>query len=189
MLKVCFCSAPWRLRGPFISPRDLGVVGAPFGRLQLPFVRGCTELSDAHRTLNNAQFISLFNRAGRLISRWNLRSLSTPDYLVHTELSSDASRSLVQQTQLPRGRRWSCADRWRWWGRWPPDILDMSGAHRTVRWALSREWHVRPADSLCTRHYSMHTKQSGAPRLAPVWLLLAKHHFSEMIRLKKFPGT
>jgi hypothetical protein len=43
-----------RLGGPFIAPRDLGVVGAPFGRLWLPSVRECTRLSGAHRTLHSA---------------------------------------------------------------------------------------------------------------------------------------
>jgi hypothetical protein len=47
------CSAPWRLGGPFIAPRDLGVVGAPFGRPWLSSVHGCTGLSDTHRTLHS----------------------------------------------------------------------------------------------------------------------------------------
>jgi hypothetical protein len=38
-------------RGPFIAPRDLGVVGASFGRTWLPSVRGAP---DAHRTLHSA---------------------------------------------------------------------------------------------------------------------------------------
>jgi hypothetical protein len=42
-------------RVPFIVLRDLEAVGAPFGRLWLPSVRGCTELSGAHRTMNSAQ--------------------------------------------------------------------------------------------------------------------------------------
>jgi hypothetical protein len=36
-----------RLGVPFIAPRDLGAIGAPFGRLWLPSVRGCTGLSCA----------------------------------------------------------------------------------------------------------------------------------------------
>jgi hypothetical protein len=32
-------------RVPFIAQRDLGVVGAPFGRPWLPSVRGCTRPS------------------------------------------------------------------------------------------------------------------------------------------------
>jgi hypothetical protein len=41
-------------RVPFIAPRDLGAVGAPFGRLWLPSVHGCIGLSGAHRTMNSA---------------------------------------------------------------------------------------------------------------------------------------
>jgi hypothetical protein len=42
VLKVCLCTAPWRLGGPFIAPRDIGAVGDPFGRPRFPSVRGCT---------------------------------------------------------------------------------------------------------------------------------------------------
>jgi hypothetical protein len=41
-----------RLGVPFIAPRDLGAVGAPFGRLWLPSVRECTGQSGAHRIVN-----------------------------------------------------------------------------------------------------------------------------------------
>jgi hypothetical protein len=41
-------------RVPFIVPRDIGAVGAPFGRPWLPSVRRCTRLSGAHRTGNSA---------------------------------------------------------------------------------------------------------------------------------------
>jgi hypothetical protein len=34
-----------RIGVPFIAPRDLGAVGAPFGRLWLPSVHGCTGLA------------------------------------------------------------------------------------------------------------------------------------------------
>jgi hypothetical protein len=40
------------LRGPFIAPRDLGAIGALFGRPWLPSVCGCTGLSGAHQTLH-----------------------------------------------------------------------------------------------------------------------------------------
>jgi hypothetical protein len=55
------------LGDPFIAPRQLGAVGAPFGRAWLPSVRGCTGLSDAHRTVN-------ITRAGR--------DRESPDWLV-----------------------------------------------------------------------------------------------------------
>jgi hypothetical protein len=59
MLKVCLCSAPWCLGGPFIAPRDLGAIGASFGRPRLPSVRGCIGLPSAHQTLNSARFLSI----------------------------------------------------------------------------------------------------------------------------------
>ena len=46
-------------RVPFIAPRDLGAIGAPFGRPWLPSVRMCTGLSGAHRTLNSTATKSL----------------------------------------------------------------------------------------------------------------------------------
>jgi hypothetical protein len=41
------------LEVPFIAPRELGAVGAPFGRLWLPSVRRCTGFYGAHRTVNS----------------------------------------------------------------------------------------------------------------------------------------
>jgi hypothetical protein len=38
----------------FIALRDLGAVGTLFGKPWLSSVRGCTELSSAHRTVNSA---------------------------------------------------------------------------------------------------------------------------------------
>jgi hypothetical protein len=68
MLKVCLCSVTWRLGGPFIAQRDLGAIGAPFGRPRLPSVCGCTGLSGAHRTLHSAtatdRFIDYFPLLG-----------------------------------------------------------------------------------------------------------------------------
>jgi hypothetical protein len=37
----------------FIAPRQLGTVGAPFGRQFLPYVRRCTGLSGVHWTVNS----------------------------------------------------------------------------------------------------------------------------------------
>jgi hypothetical protein len=41
-------------RGSFYSPKWPWTVGAPFGRLWLPSVRGCTGLSGAHQKLHSA---------------------------------------------------------------------------------------------------------------------------------------
>jgi hypothetical protein len=54
MFNRCLVLCSMRLGVPFIALRGLGAVGAPFGRLWLPSVRGCTRLSGAHRTVNNA---------------------------------------------------------------------------------------------------------------------------------------
>jgi hypothetical protein len=54
MFNRCLVLCSMRLGVPFIAPMGLGAVGAPFGRLWLPSVRGCTGLSGAHRTVNSA---------------------------------------------------------------------------------------------------------------------------------------
>jgi hypothetical protein len=61
---VC-CSM--RLGDPFIAPRQLGAVGAPFGRQFWPFVRGRTGLSGAYRTVNSTSTV---------------RDRESPDWLV-----------------------------------------------------------------------------------------------------------
>jgi hypothetical protein len=43
-----------RLGVSFIAPRDLGAIGAPFGRPWLPSVHGCTGLSGAHQIVNSS---------------------------------------------------------------------------------------------------------------------------------------
>jgi hypothetical protein len=48
-----YCSM--RLGVPFIAPRELGAVVAPFGRLLLPPVRWRTGLFGAHRTMNSVR--------------------------------------------------------------------------------------------------------------------------------------
>jgi hypothetical protein len=54
MFKGCLVSCSMRLGVPFIAPRDLGAVGAPFGRPWLPSIRECTGLFGAHRTMYSA---------------------------------------------------------------------------------------------------------------------------------------
>jgi hypothetical protein len=70
MFKECFSVELHAPRGPFIAPRDLGAVGATFGRLWLPSVRGCT----AHWTVNNARaenhVIGWFPVLGHWSVRW-----------------------------------------------------------------------------------------------------------------------
>jgi hypothetical protein len=66
---------------PFIALRDIGAVGAPFGRLWLPSVRGCTRLSGAYRTVKSAatenRVIAWFSVLGHRAVRW-----VAPDCLV-----------------------------------------------------------------------------------------------------------
>jgi hypothetical protein len=143
VLKVCMCPAPWRLGGPFIALRDLGAIGTPFERLWLPSVRGCTGLSGAHQTLHSVRFPSINGWAVCWVSRWRLRSPSTPDFPVHTKLYGGTSRPLAQQTWPPRGHRWLRVDHWHGQSCWSPCALDMSGAHQTVRWIIASEpWRL-----------------------------------------------
>jgi hypothetical protein len=53
MFNEGFVHCSMHLGDPFIATRQLGAVGAPFGRQFLPFVRGRTGLSGAHRTVNS----------------------------------------------------------------------------------------------------------------------------------------
>jgi hypothetical protein len=68
---------------PFIALRELGAVGAPFGRPWLPSVYGCIGLSGAHRTVNST-------RAGH--------GRESPDWLVSasgdTRLSDAGHRTI-----------------------------------------------------------------------------------------------
>jgi hypothetical protein len=48
-----FVCCSMRLGAPFIAPRQLGALGAQFGRQILPSVRRCTGLSGVHWTVNS----------------------------------------------------------------------------------------------------------------------------------------
>jgi hypothetical protein len=182
VLKVCLCSAPWHLGCPFVAPRDLGVVGTPFGRPWLPSVRGCTRLFGAHRTLHSAWFPSINGRADRWVSHWSLRSPGTLDYLVHIRLSGGASRLLVHKTWPPYGRRWLHIDRWRGQSFWSPDAPDIFGAHWTVRWRrlLESGMFGQPKTSRGPtnqpRHQTVRCTSDCLviPRLAQLWPNFAK---------------
>jgi hypothetical protein len=52
---------------PFIAPRQLRAVGAPFGRPWLPSVCGCTRLSSAQRAMNSTR-----PRSGRESPVWQV---------------------------------------------------------------------------------------------------------------------
>jgi hypothetical protein len=68
-----YCSM--RLGVPFIAPRQLGAVRAPFGRQFLPSVLGHTRQSGAPPNMNSARSSSLFGESD-CCSRG---PLSTPD--------------------------------------------------------------------------------------------------------------
>jgi hypothetical protein len=68
---LVFCSIC--LGVPFIALRELGAVGAPFGRSRLPSVCWRTGLSGAHQTVNNMRA-----RCGR----------ESPDWLVSTSVGA-----------------------------------------------------------------------------------------------------
>ena len=64
-----------RLGVPFIALRQVGVVGAPFGRQFLPSVCWRTGQSGAPPDINSARFLSLFGEA----DRYSRGPLGTPD--------------------------------------------------------------------------------------------------------------
>jgi hypothetical protein len=64
-----------RLGVPFIAPRQLGVIGAPFGRQYLPSIRGLTGQSGAPPDSEHCRFPSFFGEADRC----RRGPLSTPD--------------------------------------------------------------------------------------------------------------
>jgi hypothetical protein len=54
VLKVCMGNNSIRLGGPFIAPRDLGVIGASFGSSQPSLSAGSLDCPVAYRTLDSA---------------------------------------------------------------------------------------------------------------------------------------
>jgi hypothetical protein len=124
---LVYCSM--RLGAPFIAPRQLGTVGAPFGRQFFPSVRWRIWQSDAPPDMNSAQFISLSGETGC----WTLGPLSTPDTVPCTP---DSPVLPSDRWVLPRVARWLHADHAAdcWLGHgW---LTGQSGAHRTVWWIL-----------------------------------------------------
>jgi hypothetical protein len=66
---------------PFIAPRQLGAVGAPFGRPLLPSVCGRIEMSGVHRTVNSTRM-----ECGK----------ESPDWLVSTSGGTGLSGAPVE---------------------------------------------------------------------------------------------
>jgi hypothetical protein len=48
VLLVCLGNSSMRLEGPFIAPRGLGAVGAPFGRPLLPSIHGAPDTTQCN---------------------------------------------------------------------------------------------------------------------------------------------
>jgi hypothetical protein len=150
LFKECLVLCSMRLGVPFISPRQLGVVGDLIGRQFLPSVEWCTGQSGAPPDMNSSCLV-----------HYLLPFLVKPTFgslvpLAHRTVRCDhpivgsaTCRPLITQTTVGRGRRL---------------------AHRTVRctpdcpvnysrgaFAFSREQRVR-------RRASLGTGQSGAPQ-------------------------
>ena len=102
-----------RLGVPFIAPRQLGAVGAPFGRQFLPSVCGRTGLSGAHRTVNSTS---------------TGHGIESPDWLV--SFSVGAPDCPVWGTE----RSGAPYDSWPW-STWQVTVARL--VHRTV-WRLAR---------------------------------------------------
>jgi hypothetical protein len=158
-------------RGPFYSPRQLGVVGSPFGRQFLSSVGWRTGQSGAPPDMNSARFLSFSGEA----DRWALGPLGTLD-IVRCSLVTVGSGHAS-----PANR---AADRWRercW-------LTGQSGAHRTVWWILATmsstipesggfvaEPNKAPDTVRCTPDSPVQR------RLVLVWLNLAKLLQSNLI--------
>jgi hypothetical protein len=59
MFNRCLLWSSMHLWVPFIAPRDLGAIRAPFGRPWLPSVRRCTRLSGAQWTVQRLRIVWL----------------------------------------------------------------------------------------------------------------------------------
>jgi hypothetical protein len=55
MFNQCLVYCSMHLEVSFIASRELGAIGAPFGRLWLPSVRECTRLPGAHQSVNSTR--------------------------------------------------------------------------------------------------------------------------------------
>jgi hypothetical protein len=97
-------SCSMRLGVPFIAPRQLGAVRAPFGRQFLPSVRWRTGQSDAPPNMNSAWFVSFFSEA----DHWTLGLLSTPDTV---RCTPDSPVWPSYRCIWPRVACWLCANR------------------------------------------------------------------------------
>jgi hypothetical protein len=132
---------------PFIAPRQLGVVGSPFGRQFLPSVGWRTGQSDVPPDMNSAWFLSFSGEA----DRWALGPLGTPDSPLR-----------------------SC-DRWLWpcVARWPccRPLARALLAHRTVRCTADSPVNFSrsalgdfPSAASSLLNQPVHRTLSGAPQ-------------------------
>jgi hypothetical protein len=100
MFNVCLVLCSMRLGVPFIAPRELGAIGAPFGRLWFPSVRRRSGQSGA--PTDNEQYLISF-------LFWWKRPLQ-PSALWHTGQSGGAPDSPVRPSNhrwRPHVARWS----------------------------------------------------------------------------------
>jgi hypothetical protein len=170
----CLLHAP---RGPFYSPRQLGVVESNSGRLILPSVAWRTGQFGAPPDTVQCGSLSLFGEA----DRWRLGAVGAPDTV---RCTPDTVRC-TSDSPVPPPDRWlghvSRVDRAA--DRWPDRPL----AHRTVRCTPdspvnysrtsptnSRERPVRSSQSGAPDTVRCTTGHSGAPRLSRVLAARAK---------------
>jgi hypothetical protein len=160
----------WRLGGPFIAPRDLGAVEAPFERPWLPSVCGCTRLFGANRTLHSHWLVSFPSKfdccrplyvAGHLAHRTVRCSLVTVGWadVVAADCTADRCH---RRAAITLDSQWIIAC----------EVL-----------AKLESGYFGRLASLGTGHCLVR------PRLAQVCSNLAKHIFSKLVRLEKFPST
>jgi hypothetical protein len=146
MFKECLVCCSMCLGLTFISPRQLGAVWVPFGRLWLPSVRGRTGQSGAPPDSEQCAIFFLF---------WRSRPLQPPAPVAHRIVRCDLligaiCHPLITQSTVNWARGWHTGQ---------------SGAHQTVRWIIAMApWVFSKSGQFAWARQPGHRTLSGVPQ-------------------------